>query len=537
MNFQTPPSYLFVCRFAIVVAALIVYPFNVSSQMAPLGLASLKPLALAFAAALAGWASLKQKKPVQLYYSDFAIIGFFGLLILSWVGGPSHWSYGLAALAENICVLLIYFSASQLEKAEREKLIVTFLVCAVIVSVVAIAEAAGAPMPWRTPGSPMSLFGNRNSVALFGLLAFSTVALNLLFDGQSRFLPFIGLFSLVVIIARSRGVWIDLFVFVLVVVPTIAFLAGWNKYRHRLARTEAIILATLFLSILLGLYLPWKGLKWKEAAPLKSSVEHIVDVNGGTGKSRILQARIGFELIKEAPWLGWGPGGWRTLLPLYQPRVPELTIHEVWGMQTPASDFLRLLVERGCLGILFLLAGSILLATGALNAFRRTSDPTLAMAAVLLLLIGIAGLVDLPLARPQTLTLAAVFAGFLRKAGKPGFSLRSQRRGAVLLIAAIFAGVLVLNTLSRAILIWHFHPKSLEISAKLFPQPTLSSLLLYRYQGMEPDKQICRAVESVRRWAPYDFHLDSWKKACYSRGTTGPPPTRSGASGASLVSP
>jgi hypothetical protein len=130
---------------------------------------------------------------------------------------------------------------------------------------------------------------------------------------------------------------------------------------------------------LLGATLLPHRLAWSSGRPLARTLATIADLESGSGRGRVLQARTTLSMIAAHPILGVGPGGWSVEYSRYAPAGdPTVQRGEPW--QTPpraTSDWLGLCAERGLPGLLLLVAAGLLAVWPALGRVlgRRGAGP------------------------------------------------------------------------------------------------------------------------------------------------------------------
>jgi hypothetical protein len=377
------------------------------------------------ATVIAALMALAQRR-ARFRLTDAALLFYFGAGLAS--GAVTGLDASLTGewLALGLAGLLIFagarFAAADDERW-RARIQGAVVVVALLLASLVVAEALGARWPWQTElARPQATVGNRNQLAGFLTIAVILAVARCFGAAASRWSTALIPLTTALVITRCRSAWLA--AIVALVVGGVLFAARELAAGRRLAvdlRRVAVVGACLAAGVTLASAVPWPALRWREAAPLRSSLQRIADVSEGTGKERVDEYKVALALLSDSPWLGAGPGRWAAAsagkMHLIGRHAPPLI-----GNATPKSDFARIAAETGVAGLFAAMAFISALAAPAWRRWWRSDDSKPESAAAFCALSGalIHALADVPLYHPATVVLLAGLAGSLDRA--PGLT-------------------------------------------------------------------------------------------------------------------
>lgn len=173
------------------------------------------------------------------------------------------------------------------------------------------------------------------------------------------------------------------------------------------------------------------------------------DIEAGAKNSimeRAMQWHHSFEMVKESPVMGVGPGQWKTRLNLYGVDNFVVEVREGSMMyQRPHNDFVWVLAETGIPGLLLFLGLLAVPLLAASVSWRQTQRPvTLLTIAGILTFAGIS-MFSFPKERIMPLLLAGCWAGLAISAVEKDKS-SGKLRAVVLLLGSAVMAAFVLPT-------------------------------------------------------------------------------------------
>jgi O-antigen ligase len=309
------------------------------------------------------------------------VIAWAWVLVASWCASIAPPSFGMAAaLVPYLATFAFVAVVEQLRVDLREAVVVG----AVGIAASVILDAEGVLQGGsRRPGG---FLDNRNFAAELLAIAMPISIASL--ARNKRLWVFLALLGLALAWTRTRGAWIAC-------AAGTGVLVAFSAPAER--RTRAIGAGVLLAGALAAGIVPAK-LAWTEANPYLSSLQHSVDVEGGSGRVRLAQHPMTFRaLSQEDAWLkGFGPGNWQRAVHADDASAPMAAQNRI-----PHSDYLRTLADAG----IFALAGLVALyATWLLGAWRkrREAPDRLAMAVSLIIMSA----VDAPFFRLESIAVA-----------------------------------------------------------------------------------------------------------------------------------
>ncbi|MFG0319775.1 MAG: O-antigen ligase family protein, partial [Planctomycetota bacterium JB042] len=376
-----------------------------------LGVGSLLLLPSAWAGSLRRAAAAPLPGPLVAFSAVFAVS------LIATALGPPHLPAAIRATATLLLLLLAAIAAHEDAWSFPLRIPRALLAAGAAIGGLAIAQKAGVDFPFRDvdgADAAVATFGNTN---LTGEFLAPLVALGAVLvagaRGADRFLAGAALVlsSAGVVASESRGA----------AVAALAGLVAAALFARGVAPGR-VVGAPLLLGLAGGV-----GLAVAAGGPgvlgfkaIDEADASIVSIEYPTNAQRLLLARAAFEMGKDAPLVGHGPGSFRSVFPPY--RDPgEATIETLAGAPSEAEDphdqYLLLWTEGGVLALLPFL----LFLLPALFAFRhaavlppddprRVVGPALAAA---LATLTVAMLFRSSLAHPPTALLVVLTAGAL----------------------------------------------------------------------------------------------------------------------------
>ncbi len=467
-------------------------------------LAALVPLAVLFS---------KEKK-VKFVWLDAAVAAAAGLVLLSWAVNGVSFSLAFPFLLQILVFLALYTAGAQLARnAGRARRIDTLLIfLAVAVATGALLESLNVISSLAPTRKPASFLGNRNSVAAFVGAVLPILAVRAFLKPSRVWLAALVVCEMVIFVCRSRTYWMAL-----LVTATLGIaLASWrSKERKDMDGRPVALALSLGLALLLSAALPWSGLDWKESSPLAATASRLLDYTSGTGKDRADQIRLSVAMWQDNPFLGMGPGTWRSEAPRYARKVPGVGFPQVSGLRSATSDWMRLLAEGGILSVLVWMTGILYLMEAAMKPSRKFEPESMGHVLALFVLC-LAGFTDFPLLRMPTFALFAVLMGMLRRYGEPlkAVSFNLPLKAFAGTAAAALVVVSVLRMLASQEV---FHRPGLEtppLAKRGITLPYESSLLVRQWLTSDRCPQLNGEVRNLLVDYPYEPPLLVFAGGC-----------------------
>lgn len=357
--------------------------------------AALKGVCVVAAAWVAAWRSARFRGATTF---ELLLASVLALGLASAFG--SHDGYAAAlALAPLLAWLLIARGVRHSPEVGLDTVATLLTGSSAIVCGLALAEALGARLPWSVIARPGSTLGGRNYVAEYLVIALPLVVWHVSAKPTVGRVLTAGAMATVVCVARCRGAWLAFALSTLVVL-----LLGGRGLAHR-----AVVVAML-CGIIAGASAPWPGLRF--TSDVASTAARLLEHKTGSGRVRLEQHRLGVTIVSRAPLLGVGPGGFEDAASEHAHRVGRRP-HPVRAAATPNSDWVRIGVEHGLLGLLLFGAALSTLVLGSLRAALQRARADLGPVALVgsWVALGVCSTFDAALFRWETIGLAAVLAG------------------------------------------------------------------------------------------------------------------------------
>ena len=399
--------------FAVTATAWVIAPYHGATFV---DLFSFKFAALAIGASLAATHVL-WTPTVRLALHEMAALGLVGVALVSWQLHAPALPYGVVPVALGAAALVVSMStriAVERGIVPRHAVANLVLVTAAVVAILALAESAGLSLPWFALRKPQSTMGNRNFVGAYVAAAIPLALPGLADRARTCRSAALVALSAALVLTRCRSAWLG--GCASFAVASVWALRGAAR-AGRGATVRSILqgVAPCAVGVAAAASIPWPGLRWTEAAPLLSTLERLAEYGQGSGKGRIEEHRVAFEIVRSSPMFGAGPHAWADAASAHIHALPRHHAFEWIDGLAPNSDIVRIASETGLLGLLSAFAVAGLLGYAALRRARRRIDEGPDTVAVVgaLLCLGVHGLFDAPLYRPETLGLAAVLAGLL----------------------------------------------------------------------------------------------------------------------------
>jgi O-antigen ligase len=308
--------------------------------------------------------------------ADVALAAWLGFSVISMFGATSGW-LAMRALALTASAAIVYWSASTLRAAGRERAVVIILCLAIsLAGLSALAQAYGFVLQsFATNRAPGGTLGNRNFVAHVSAMALPMI-LWLVATTRSNFRALIGSGAILVasaalVLSRTRAAWLALAIWLALLLPLTwsgraVFRAAMPPGRTRL------LAATLVTGVVLALVVP-NALDWRSDTPYLDSVRDVVNYREGSGAGRLRQYQNSLKMTRAHPVAGVGPGNWAAEYPAFAGRG-DPSIMDATGMTAnpwPSSDWVAAISERGIPAALAIIGFVFLLLR---NSWRGWSD-------------------------------------------------------------------------------------------------------------------------------------------------------------------
>jgi O-antigen ligase len=401
---------------AIVLAASTYRVFELDRFFVP------KELVLHLTACLAGILAARTFRQVAFTRTDIMLLAFLGLGAASAFFATNGW-LALRALAISVSGIAVFWAARSVQEAGLQRPLLGAITLAVVIGcATALLQAYGVrPELFSINRAPGGTLGNRNFIAHMAAFGFP-VAMVIALSARSflHYLPAALGTSIIVatlVLTRSRAGWLAFAAAALVLLfAMIAAPALRRSGRTWLRLGGMLLLAGLAVG---SAVLAPNALQWRSENPYLESIRGVANYQEGSGRGRLLQYRRSFQLVRDAPLLGVGPGNWTVEYPAHAPPNDPSLDRGAAGMTSnpwPSSDWVAFLAERGLAATLLLAMAFVAIALRALRRMLRAYEPDEALAAAgaigLLLSTVVAGMFDavLLVALPSLLVWTALGA-------------------------------------------------------------------------------------------------------------------------------
>lgn len=361
-------------------------------------------------ALLGGLVVLARRAPLRTNRVEWFLLA---LLLWTAVGAAAATNPWLALRSGTLTVssVILFMVARRVAPAGRRLLLAGVTAALALGGVTALAQAYGFDMgvlaESRAPGGT---FGNRNFMAHALVIGFPVlIAASRTARGPvARVGALSGLLISggAILLSRSRAAWIAL----LVGAAVLALGSCWMRWRRSPGEPSVGLrpaAGAMTVGILLALILP-NQLSWRSETPYRDTLGALTDYGSGSGRGRLIQYETSLRLVPEDPLLGTGAGNWVVHYPrVTRPGDPGFAgADPIPTNPWPSSDWVALLVERGAVAVLLLLAAAAVFVWDTCRMVRRGA-PSL-RAITVLGVLGATGVVSLLDAVLQTAVPAFV---------------------------------------------------------------------------------------------------------------------------------
>jgi len=302
------------------------------------------------------------------------------LALLLWtavgaIAATNPW-LALRSGALTVSSVILFMVARRVAAAGRRLLLAGVTAALALGAVTALAQAYGFEIgvlaESRAPGGT---FGNRNFMAHALVIGFPVLvaASRAALGPVARFGALAGLLVSggAILLSRSRAAWLAL----VVGAAVLALGFRWLPWRRspaepRVGSRPAV--GAVAAGILLALLLP-NQLSWRSPTPYRDTLGTLTDYDSGSGRGRLIQYATSLRLVPAHPIVGTGAGNWVVNYPrVTRPGDPGFAgADPIPTNPWPSSDWVALLVERGGLAALLLLAAG---AVFVQDIWRGTRD-------------------------------------------------------------------------------------------------------------------------------------------------------------------
>jgi O-antigen ligase len=346
-----------------------------------------KALALHLTALASLLILLPSWRRIELGITAALLAAFVLWTILSAALATNRW-LALHGAGITVSGFVLYLAARRVaEDGLAPRVIGGLAAAAVLAGGLGIAQAYGAEWPLLADSRPPGgTFGNRNFLAHLTAIATPLLAWVLLRGrAASTVLAFLGLVVAAgtIVLTRSRAAWLGTAVAMLTMIGC-AWLGRRTVAEAVSPRRMMLIGAALAAGAAAAILLP-NRLQWRSDSPYAETFTTIARYSEGSGRGRLIQYGNSVALVADAPVFGVGPGNWFVHYPRVTSRGDPAFDRDdpIPTNPWPSSDWVAFLVERGPVGVLFLIAAG---ATAAITCLRRLrGDPLRALAAIALL--------------------------------------------------------------------------------------------------------------------------------------------------------
>jgi hypothetical protein len=464
-----------------------------------------KVAALALGGAFAA-AFVIRAPALRLARYELAALGFLAVALVSWCIHPPVHAFGAFPVVcpATALVVAVAMRIAVQQRADTRALVLDLVVAtAAIVALLAIAESLGFAVPWSDERRPESTLGNRNFVGAYAAVALPLALTRVMQRPLSWRSPALVAIALVLVVTRSRSAWLG----AMAATAIVGAAAGWNAVRHRGARRLGGLVAAVALcgGVTAGAVAPWPGLHWAPEVSLSSTIQRIGEYDRGSGKGRIDQHRIAWAIVRSAPVLGVGPHGWGDAASEHADVVPGGHAAMWLASSIPSSDVVRVAAETGVAGTLAGLATLSLLATSMLRRVRthpKDRSDGIAIGAALLCM-GVHGLFDAPLYRPETLGLAAVLAGAVPQVAPDGSPWHAPTGKVVAGLAAAASSAVAVAIVASTIIRWDGSTDALLRAQRWYARPDRQERLVAHLSEEGRCPEAIAAFGAAMQWTPH----------------------------------
>jgi O-antigen ligase len=369
--------------------------------------------------------------------TEWCLLGALALGSLASLGAANRW-FALDSLLLYGQALVLFAVIRRAADERRRSLLQILGAVSFLVGLAVLADAFGWLPGLALPGRrPAGFLGNRNYAAHLQVLGVVSLWF-FTFDARGLkawWLAAAWSVSLAaLLVSRCRTAWIaTLCVSLLALAVGIvrALLAGHR--RQTIPRAVAPVAIGALLAGVMAAMAPTDV--WRSSRPYRDTMGTLVELDQGSGRGRLLQARHTLRMAAAHPLLGVGPGNWSTTYPLHapadDPNLPQ-NLHDI--SRFPTSDWLGMLAEWGIPAALLILSAVGALLWSALRADAGSAAGGVTLAALAIALVGLG---DSALYRPEYAVFAACLLGALAPLQPPGAGAGQRRRAPALLVGLL----------------------------------------------------------------------------------------------------
>jgi len=313
----------------------------------------------------------------------------------------------------SVFLLARHLGGSSASEAAYAGLCGTVLILIILVLLEAYGVIPFISEPGRRPGATL---GNRNLAARVVCLSIPLFWRQLVLVEaaikQRIVAGIVALAIVVIVVSRSRGVWLMTAALV-IALPALSLLLPEVRSIQSINARVRLWAASIGLAVAAALIIP-NRLGWESQDFLRSARSSL-EYQSGTGRGRVIQAETTLRMIRAAPW-GIGPGNWPVIYPAYAvPGDPSISASAFYpAPRVPRSDAVSLTAEFGSLGLAIALLSVIGFLRRA-TSMMQTGNVRAQCSGIMVLSVGtsvaLLGLVEPVLRVAPTLALAALVTG------------------------------------------------------------------------------------------------------------------------------
>lgn len=426
------------------------------------------------------------------------ILLFAAMLILSAIFNPITDAHSFIFKNLGLAGGIIFFISLHQFKfsdEQKEKLLYVIFLSAFIEACIGLVQyiAPEARIPMLAFASSGVIFGNFQHQNVLASFLATAIVISLyaltgpLFRGANRwgkgfFLIAVAVISFVLFITGSRAGLIGSLLGCAILLIT----------RHRLFKTAPLYLLIWALAVTAGLGLNLASEKYlfqKErgvfstAKKLQTTSEGFISEKAGD--PRMLMYRVSFEMIKDSPIIGHGPGGFKSKYVFFRRQLAEKMSSRI-SLHTftyyPHSETLFILIESGLAGGIGLLMIAVVFLTYIFRLGRERGG----LYASLLLPIAFHSQVEFPFYQSAVHWVLFLFLCFLVSSNfvrEVNFKIERRMRIALLTVALcvfILTNLFLARTLSANIKLTEYYRllTSEGVSRMKLAEPALNNLYL-----------------------------------------------------------
>ena len=378
---------------------------------------------IALSVILVLWCWQQRNNPESLQFSWPRLL-FLSFMI--WISITVFWSIRLDFYVFKWMMWIAgaagFYLCLQLKTKHFSLLLGGIVLSAVIVALIAMAQVFLELKTIPQAAVPASTFGNKNLLGHFMVLSFPSAIYLMMKPNNHRIQKIYYSIGAVLILATifqttARGSWLAIGMGIAIMVTV--FLIDkrnrneWIKH-YRATRQQSSLIALVALCLFIALVSYYNGefrlFPVRIATELGSVVDTAQQISGNKISPRYMIWRAGLEMVRGAPLIGHGLGGF------FENMLAGYKNHKSLATFRTHNDYLEIWIETGLVGLVLYLSCLLSIAYCVIYALKRSDYENRLMIICLFAGIGSSltnGMFSFPLQLTAPIMVIAIYAAIL----------------------------------------------------------------------------------------------------------------------------